>query len=419
MKRTNIKNIWKRIAVAALCVCTLLIGSVFLFPRAVSAAVTPEPVGGEISLGLEAISDPIAATTPSGDYYAPTGYVYLGWRGSEPILWRVVDIDKASGKAVLMSEYVYDATTHGALSADEYYRSRFTDSEWAALMKSSHEARSYEAFGISFTDGELTDTVLYIPSAKDIEDYVSNYSGTPLISYTGSSLSAVGSWWLRSESIGSVGYVSESGAVSAETNVGSATSYHRLMTTLDISSVVYSEKVNGYYALKLLDGSYRAEGAQPFAAWVKTIEGNTLTVGYINATASTLLSNQSVYVSVMIIDASGDIKYYGSVDKVSDATTWEHAQVRPYINTHAFDTNWLGQKFQGNVSFTLPEDFDPGAGDKLYMLSEIKYNTDAVLDDPSLAERTVTASALRELCIHIEGEAATCLLPPECALCGR
>ena len=83
--------------------------------------VTPAYVKGKLSMGTDALTDPVRVTSSQGVYYKPSTYVYFGETYSSeldanvPIMLRVLDVNKDnagnSGAMFVMTEYVAEYAT--------------------------------------------------------------------------------------------------------------------------------------------------------------------------------------------------------------------------------------------------------------------------------------------------------------------
>ncbi len=379
----------------------------------------------DMALGLSGLRDPVKHTGDSGDSYVPSDYIYLGNNNRGAMLWRVLSSGTDNlgnpGATFVMSEYLETASFSGK-NYDEAYLSYFTDTEKAVFLPyASGEGKNASAFGKEWTEN-VPAGVLFAPSASDVANYVASYSGAPTLrAYTDASRATAGNWWLRSEADGGVGYVTAAGVVDTETNLSLVSNYNRIAANLDLSNVTFSTRVDGGWRLALLDTDYVEDDRFDFAAWITDIDGAVIEISYVNAKPKDVSDAIGECISVMVVDAEGNVKHYEQLGEVQSTET---------VNTHAYKyEEGVGYtmlspgeyySFQGWVSFDTTGVYDNEAGDRMYVFWEKAYDSRSIDSDPTLAYQTTTTSKLVEVCWHEENPElpATCWRLAECAICG-
>ncbi len=427
MKKITVTKIFKK-ALGATLAASIALGSAFaVMPtlhthaaeeNAISKAIQTENV--DIALGLGGLRDPVKNTNSSGDSYVPSDYIYFGDNNRGAILWRVLsaDTDNAGneGYVFVMSEYL-EATSLAGGDYDTSYLSYFTDSEKNALvLNQGAESKEGTAYDKTWTNGAASG-YLFALSADEINRFVATYSSAPVLrAYTDASRSMGGAWWLRSTADGGVGYVSGVGEVYTETNTAQIKNYNRPAANLDPENVIYSTRVDGGWRLAVLDDAYANGPKTDFAAWITDIDGTKIEISYINARPADTSDTIGEYVSMIITDASGAVKYYKQLHEVSN-NEWEtkspyHSDGRPISPGEYFE-------YQGSVSIDVAGYYDNAAGDRIYAFWEKAYTNTQIENTPSLAYETTTASNLSELCWHKEDPnfPATCTTFAVCEKC--
>ena len=380
----------------------------------------------DMAMGLSGISDPVRASNSSGAYYVPSDYIYLGKNNRGAMLWRVLDSNYDNmgneGRVFVMSEYL-EAPALSGKNYDEAYLSYFSKEEKAILVAQNDQyGYSVDAFGREWTNGAYSG-YLFAPSADEIKGFVSNYSEAPALrAFTDASRATVGSWWLRSEADGGVGYVDSVGTVDVQTNVANIQNYNRPAANIDPSSVVFSTRVDGGWRLALLDDAYSgALNEYDFSAWITDIDGNDLTISYVNAKPKDVSDAIREMISAIVVDADGNVKYYEQLGEVNytEEKKWYGWQDHDKDGVYEQVSPAAQYPYHGSVKFNVSGVFDQNAGDKIYVFWEKAYSSRDIATDPSLAYQTTTTSKLVEICWHEKdmSRPATCTRWDTCSKC--
>lgn len=395
--------------------------------EAKSAPKVVQTQGVDMALGLGGLRDPVKNTNSLGDSYIPSDYIYLGDNNRGAMLWRVLssttDNLGNSGAAFVMSEYLEVASLAGK-NYDEAYLSYFTDEEKAILVPyGGEDSESASAFGKSWTTA-VPSGLLFAPSVSDVSNYIANYSGSPsLRAYTDASRATAGSWWLRSEDDVGFGFVSAAGAVDSETNLDQVTNFNRLAANLDLSDVVFSTRVDGGWRLALLDKDYDVPVHKyDFAAWITKIDGNDVTISYVNAKPKDVSDDIRELISAIITDATGNVKHYAQLGEVdyTEKKEWYAYYDKDDDGTLELLSPAALYPFHGSVHLDISGDvFDYAAGDKIYVFWEKAYSSRDIDANPNLAYQTTTTSKLVEMCWHEADpeKPATCTRFDTCKKC--
>lgn len=282
----------------------------------------------------------------------------------------------------------------------------------------------YGENGVLYNGGNILNNDYIFPlSVDELEKYVANYSGAPGLAASSSTGLIRDGWWLRTSydtpmdawtddnyqrKYVFVGYVDNSGKVGIM-DVNSSEIGGRYGINLEKERIVYGEMVgSNAWRLALIDPFYQNNPDKQFNAWIKNVrmvdspvEGESgkvreYTISYENAIGHYREYNGlREYVSVMIKDKDGNVKYYGTGDTVG------------YVDKQN-DLVW----YDDEVVFTLPldVDFDERNGDKMVVFWERKSN------DP---RKTSFTSNLVEIeCAHSDFEPHNCVSPAICNICG-
>ncbi len=335
------------------------------FIPSIGSTASAADTGKAIQLKAGGISDPTATQDSSGKYYTPGDYVYFGVKDSDPIMWRVLDADKANDKATsgmfLLSEYLFydDVKFKGSTSSDDG-EGQTNPNEWqysdAQKWCSTFATNSFTAaekmslLGIAKTDSDeifyslpwgassLTenDKVFFL-SVRELADYVGNYDKAPgLIAYTDSSQSNAENWWLRSpcaDGAHDVGVVFANGAVMySNTGYGWAA---RPAFNLDLNAVLFTSAADNSgrnsdfsepadydgneWKVTLKDNNDFSDGAS-LSGTTDLEEGYEETDLTITHKELSTLSSDYTNVTAVLTDASGKILYYGSINDDVSAT---------------------------------------------------------------------------------------------------
>ena len=392
-----------------------------------SGVESRQSVGVDMALGLGGLRDPVTHTNSSGESHVPSDYIYFGDNNRGAMLWRVLSCDTDNlgneGAAFVMSEYL-EAVSLSGKSYDEAYLSYFTDEEKAILVPyGTSESKSASAYERDWTEGAPSG-YLFAPSASDVSRYVANYSGAPALrAYTDASRATSGNWWLRSELDGGVGYVSVAGVVDTETNVEQVSNYNRIAANLDLSDVVFSTRVDGGWRLALLDKDYDVPVHEyDFAAWITDVNGNDVTISYVNAKPKDVSDDIREMISAIITDAEGNVKHYAQMGEVS------YTEEKQWYGWSDFDKDGTYEllspaalyPYHGSVHLDISGDiYDHAAGDKIYVFWEKAYSSRDIDANPNLAYQTTTTSKLVEVCWHEAdpNNLATCTRFDTCIKC--
>ena len=203
-----------------------------------------------IQLGTTAIEDPekviiLNENNPEENtktYYTPNSYIYFGNDNGAPILWRVLDAQKANDESTdgmfLLSEYLLGSNVQfdkdGSANKDQTNPNTWQKSDAQAWCTTSYgnfftagekqgivgvtkeETDASNRYQISWNPSALNGKQtgedqnkdkLFFLSAQELYDYVGNYDGAPgLKAYTDSTETSAGVWWLRSPSASSNDY---------------------------------------------------------------------------------------------------------------------------------------------------------------------------------------------------------------------
>ena len=279
--------------------------------------------------------------------------------------------------------------------------------------------------GVPYTGVALNNAYIFPLSVDELQHYVANYSGAPGLAVTTSTGQANSGWWLRTayntpltvwkdenteRKYIYVGRVDNNGTVSIE-DVNSATVGGRYGINLEQNRVVYGEMIEeNVWRLGIIEPFYYENTDKQFNAWmidVKSVEneaGETVlqyTLGYNNAIGRYYPNywDQDAaeeFISVMIKDKDGNVKYYGTVD------------VTPKVDSY----NELVENDK-KTTFTLPADvdFNEKRGDKMVVFWERKS------DD--YRKTSFTSNLVEIECAHSDFEPHNCQSAALCKLCGE
>lgn len=380
---------------------------------------------GNMTNRADSISDPLARDTSDGRQFLPSDYVFLGENSRGPILWRVLDTDLGTSGSdlLLLSEYLMsDADTAGDADYDALYLDYFSDAEKDLMV--AGEGGKY----------------LFALTAEQVNQYLATYNGAPLKAYTDASRGTAGDWWLASSSGTGQQYVSVAGEIGTADAV--ARCYNRVAVQISRADVVYAARSDGGWRLSLLDSDYEALGQTTqtttlpdwgsnhqtldqyipkqydFSAWITNIDGTKVEVSYVNAKPSDAGDGMGEYISAVITDSAGKIKYYSQLKTLTHTGT---NFMKAYDESGNRLTPWKDMpeydRYQGSVSFDTAGLFDSTVGDKIFVFWEKTNDSLEAEVNPALAYETSYASRFVELCFHTEGKAATCSLKAFCSVC--
>ena len=341
------------------------------------APLTAQAAGNvkAIQLGAGVLVGPKEKTDASGRYYEPGSYVWFGANGApgKPIKWRVLDAANANdGRTAgmfLLSEHLlasgvsFQASYHYVSSechrgphtddhtdcvtanvyqgsdAQEWCKgfasktSNFSEAEQGAMLGvAKKDGDENDLYGLSWKTSELTtkDKMFFL-SVRELADHVGNYDKAPGLAASFDDGSA-GAWWLRSpyanDTIGA-GMVYEDGRVNHD-NVSHARAV-RPAFNLDLGSVLFTSaavggKISGAAGADALEEVGKNAGNE----WKVTLKDDSR----VNFSASmTAASEKEVtfswegaktgrdeWISAVITDADGNVKYYGRVAQAEKAS---------------------------------------------------------------------------------------------------
>ena len=282
----------------------------------------------------------------------------------------------------------------------------------------------YGENGVPYTGVILNNAYIFPLSVDELESYVANYSGAPGLAATSSNGQVNSGWWLRTayntpitvwkdatteRKYIYVGRVDTNGRVGIE-DVNNSTVGGRYGINLEQDRVVYGEMVaENVWRLGLIEPFYYENTDKQFNAWmidVKSVlneDGDAVlqyTVGYNNAIGRYYPNYwdedaSEEFISVMIKDKDGNIKYYGTVD------------VTPQVENY----NQLVED-DNKATFTLPAgvDFNEKKGDRMVVFWERKS------DDPN--KTSFTSNLVEIECAHSDFNAPNCQSVAHCNICG-
>lgn len=401
----------RKITSLLLSVC-LAIG---LTTTVVSAAGSDTDGNSAISLGTSTISDPTLETGDGGQYYTPNSYIYFGKNEDTPILWRVLDADKANDGTTsgmfLLSEYLWAADVAFAVDGNIWQNSaaqawcksfaansgifqRTEQAAMAGIAKSdSAEGALYDmAWGASELKADV-DKMFFL-SVKELADYVGDYDGAPGLVAKWSEYGNPGEWWLRSPdaltdyNAGTVNFEGIVDVMIAPIGWAARPAFNLDPTAVLFTSAATGGKVSGENAissvgttdtdewkLTLIDSNREFAVSGKDAALVAP--GAKLTMNYTGATVYDSEKAPNEYISV-IITSDSDVLYYGRVAQPTSSN--------------------------GTVQITIPADLAEGSY-TLKVFSE-QYNGGAN-DDTKLTDY---ASKFDEITLTVDAEAGDAAL---------
>ncbi len=275
----------------------------------------------------------------------------------------------------------------------------------------------YGSDGTTYAGNVLENNYIFPLSIEEVEKYVADYNGAPGMSaYTATGQQYSG-WWLRT-AYSSSGYTGESSSGNVRMNILAGTVDRngnvsvndvddrtvggRYGINLDLGRITYAEAVeSNVWRFGLIEPFYYNNPDKQFDAWVTDLKDGILTVGYKNAIGRYQpnyrdADEQEEFISVMIKDKNGNVKYYGTVDLAP--------------NTDGY--NKLVED-EGEANFAIPEgiDFNEREGDRMLVFWERKS------DD---SRKTSFTSNIVELeCTHSDYEPHSCISNALCNICGE
>lgn len=438
MKNKINKNGVKRGIVLSI-LTILLIGMLFVNILTPSFAAERSTDIGDVGVYFDVsgvLRDPVKVEMADKYYFAPTSYVYFGsvYNSSsgeyEPILCRVLDADadnNGNGGAMFLLtenaissnqkfsnedfwldyidvENIYTESVMAKFAPQENIFSYAEQSLIRAITKNDVAAEMEGMFGYSKDYGYtwetdtsvdfeavksesaemLNSSKIFPLSAKELHDYVANYSGALGMSATHITTKASVDWWLRTgfnDEYGDlVGAVDKDGKVvyksAASTDVAG-----RFAFNLETEEIAFVEAVgDSVYRL-----AYKSNAETDFSVSVFDVKDGVVKIEYNSAPTNIATNNRAnLYLSVIIKDADGNVKHYKRSDSPIGLTS-------------------------GNYSFALPENYSDD--DSVYVFWEQK------------GESKYDLSFIGELiqldCIHTPLKNATCSQSAICAKCGE
>ncbi len=448
MKAKKIQKGIFKTALRALLICTLFIGGFWNFSTPTSAAETApstlEYVENGFYFGMaKSITSPEMITTDQGYYYRPTAYVYFGSVYNdatgkyEPILCRVLDRDadntgEGGAMFVLTENAVRANDRFASQSYSDYidYENIYTDSiihKYAyaknlfegiehirAITKTDILANMSGAFG--YTEGLdweadvydsdnyaavvqkeamlLVDSKIFPLSVEELLEYVGNYNGAPGMAANHAATKASVTWWLRTglnDSYGNlVGAVDESGKV-VPVSADDRTVAGRYGFNIETDDISYTQRVgSNIYRLAFNAPEYK-NADTPFSAEVADVNGNTVTIKYSGYIPNSYFNDEATsYISVIVKDETGAVKYYGSIDTVPEASNSETITGSEYT-----------------ASFVLPDGLNED--DVVSVFWEKKYDNGESI--------SYTSNMVDLPCVHNKQVMATCVSQAVCGKC--
>lgn len=309
---------------------------------------------------------------------------------------------------------------------DEYYLRAVTKSDIKAEMQELFdgyiegidtyfiETDSIPNSDSAFVDAINSDSAEYLKnskffllSAKEIYDYVGAYHGaSSLIAENSSGDEIV--WWTRTGLGESYEWssnnpynkgnfvlgVNKSGEL-VPVSVDDESVYTRLGFNLEKSNVVYSQRVGTNSYKVAVEHSAYESSERKFSAEIIKSRDDEITIRYSGIVGIKSSSADKGYVTVVIEDGDGNIKYYGNISKVN-------------TKNNSYDYGYVSDE-GGEATFKLPEDYD-SITDKIVIFWEQKgENQNSV---SYVSNRVVIT------CSHSDCEAATCTASAVCRDCG-
>ncbi len=453
MKAKKIQKGIIRTALTALLVCMLLLGTLWHLPTPTSAAAAePSPftdVSGAFYFGKSTdIGNPELVQTGNGYYYKPTAYVYFGsvYNSAtdkyEPILCRVLDANADNtGKDGAMFVLTENAVRANDKFASQRYNNDFIEFEniytdsmihkysyarslfkginhIRAVTKTDVLANMSGAFGYTsdytyewetdiydadeynaITAEEATllvNSKLFPLSVEELLLYVGNYNGAPGMATSHAVTKASVTWWLRTglnDEYGNlVGAVNEKGNV-VPVSAGDLNVAGRYAFNIETHDVSYTQRIgSNIYRLAFNAPEYK-DTDTPFTAQIADVDNRRLTVEYSGYIPNYYFDDgETSYISVIIKDKDGAVKYYGSIAPVPESG-----------NSGTVVTN------RSKVSFTLPDGY--AEGDVVSVFCEKKYDNGESI--------SYTSNMVDLDCIHSVNVEATCASPAICGKCNN
>lgn len=293
----------------------------------------------------------------------------------------------------------------------------------------------FDEDGTPYADTVLSSDYIFPLSLEELEKYVANYSGAPGLATYSSQLGSKSGWWLRTayqsdEFRGetkegypraniAVGYVDENGTVGImdANNKGGG----RYGINLEKDRVSFGVQIaDGEWRLALIEPYYYGASAEEdFNAWFEDVkfisepvlnedgeeigrnEYKKFYIGYENAIGRYQPNYWDEdaceeFISVMIKDKNGNVKYYGTGDLASKVNEYNKVA-----------------EGQGVAEVNVPSDvnFDERDGDKLLVFWERRYDDE---------KKTSFVSNMVEIeCAHSDFTIPNCIDDSMCLICGE
>ena len=299
------------------------------------------------------------------------------------------DMDGLFGFEELITEYYLETDTVGG--EGEYYQLYAVQSDEATYLD-----------GHSF----------FLLSAEEVAKYVGNQSGMSALrannllgdEITWLTRTGMGETYESSDGNFVLGFDADGNAVPVSATEDTA--YTRLGLNIETDRIVYSRKLNqNTYKLAFTHPAYlEQEGNLPqsFAAEILNTDTYTgkVTLQYQNVFRTILSVGEKAYISVMIEDQNGAIKYYGNVAEITGNS-------RDYIDTE-----------KKTAEFYLPATYNE-ATDKIKVFYEFQQNGEKGMSFVSNAVTLDCAHTAYDFNSGRYGAYATCISPGVCAHCSE
>lgn len=319
-----------------------------------------------VQFGTNGIENPIKKQTAGGNYRTPGSYIYFGINSensNNPIKWRVLDDESTNDGNTrgmfLLSEYLMgdgvkfnndqnNGSTYQGSNAQSWCHSFATDvnnfsySEQNAILGvSKSDSNETDLYSHSWREGSLAESdKLFFLSAKELADYVGNYNNAPGIAATDTDQN-VRAWWLRSFGADDTDLV---GVVDFDGNVDlyspNSDCLARPACNLDLSTILFTSAAENGKSVQGMDGGLAAIPTYNGNEWKLTLWDDSRNNFTAQASTGTALTNEygysdwkvnidyfnakngtNEYISVMLVNSSNEIIYYGRIVENSASGT--------------------------------------------------------------------------------------------------
>ena len=356
----------KRILSILLTICMLFC----LAPTSVFAEGEAATGAAAVQLGTDALSKNVNTAT------APT--VYFGQdHGNNPGAWRVIGYDgsgvtSAQGDMTLLAANNMGLSKFGASNAYadsdlkeaiDTLAGKLTAKETDAVEKRTLASGSYNEENTDCVAGEQVDNAVFWPLST-AEAFAVNQDLRIADKEQPSWASSF--WWLRSPN--------DANGVAAVNGIGSVGLYGvsiintygvRPAFNLNLNSVLFTSAANGgkpdggmtavpeysgnEWKLTLLDSS------RSFAVTEKAVSGDpgdTITLPYSGATVG---ANE--YISVILVDSSGNATHYGRIAQPTEATGTVEIKIPSDIAPGSYTLKVFNEQYNGDYKTDYASDF--------------------------------------------------------------